>query len=326
MRKPNIFIGSSSEALPFAEQVVDNLGDQVEATIWNDRLFTFGEDHLTSLLRCIRAFDFALLLVTPDDALETRDKKVMAPRDNVVFELGLFMGALGRRRAFPVMIYQNYETPKIPSDLAGQNIVNLIRTQKRLTKKAKAEVAYLGEEIDRRHQQEAEFQLLPSTGIAVSYFYNFLVPVCKLLSGRSEVTTYQNEKEQLDYDDFRFQILLPGSIRDANPSGADHHVRNLNLVGVVVGKTTGHRPYPFYLDANASSDRVLVFTDYPTVLKASDEAVDHVTRDAYLSVGGMREVLEARELANFRNTISLLLDDYDDAIAFRSKVEFLELR
>ena len=42
--------------------------------------------------------DFAVLTLTPDDQTESRGKVSMAPRDNVLFELGLFMGRLGRNR------------------------------------------------------------------------------------------------------------------------------------------------------------------------------------------------------------------------------------
>jgi hypothetical protein len=39
---------------------------------------------------------FAVLIITPDDVVSSRDIEAQAPRDNVMFELGLFMGRLGR--------------------------------------------------------------------------------------------------------------------------------------------------------------------------------------------------------------------------------------
>jgi Predicted nucleotide-binding protein containing TIR-like domain len=46
-----------------------------------------------------------------------REKSVNSPRDNVIFELGFFMGSLGRERTF--MVYCRDEKINLPSDLAG---------------------------------------------------------------------------------------------------------------------------------------------------------------------------------------------------------------
>ena len=44
-------------------------------------------------------FDFAILVLTADDLVASRDVLSTAPRDNVLFELGLFMGGLGPKAA-----------------------------------------------------------------------------------------------------------------------------------------------------------------------------------------------------------------------------------
>ena len=58
-----------------------------------------------------------MLVVTPDDTATTRGATKNVARDNVIFELGLFMGGLGRERTF--MVYDRSRPPDLPSDLAG---------------------------------------------------------------------------------------------------------------------------------------------------------------------------------------------------------------
>jgi hypothetical protein len=62
-------------------------------------------------------FDFAILVLTPDDLVISRGGSNQAPRDNVLFELGLFMGGIGRDRTF--IVYDRTAHIKLPSDLAG---------------------------------------------------------------------------------------------------------------------------------------------------------------------------------------------------------------
>src|SRR5690606_34075659 len=62
-------------------------------------------------------FDFALLVLTPDDMLSTRGDTRPAARDNVLFELGLFMGKFGRFITF--VVHPRGQDMHLPSDLAG---------------------------------------------------------------------------------------------------------------------------------------------------------------------------------------------------------------
>jgi predicted nucleotide-binding protein len=58
-----------------------------------------------------------VLVAGPDDEVTSRGTTAGAPRDNVVFELGLFMGALSRSRTF--VCVPGGVALKIPSDLKG---------------------------------------------------------------------------------------------------------------------------------------------------------------------------------------------------------------
>jgi len=117
MPKPSLFIGSSSERLEIARAVEFQLQSDTEVTIWNEGFFDLGHGYLETLVNALDRFDFAILALTSDDLVTSRDVSQHAPRDNVMFELGLFMGRLGRSRTF--VLYEKSAGLKIPSDLAG---------------------------------------------------------------------------------------------------------------------------------------------------------------------------------------------------------------
>lgn len=106
MTKPSIFIGSSSEALDFPRAVQEQLSSDAEVTIWNELPFLPGQFTIETLLNSLKRFDFAVFVFSPDDKVTSRGSISNAARDNVVFELGLFMGRLGRERAF-VLLQKN---------------------------------------------------------------------------------------------------------------------------------------------------------------------------------------------------------------------------
>lgn len=117
MTKPAIFIGSSSEGLEFSRAARSLLESDGEVTLWNEGLFGVGGTFIDTLVNSLPRFDFAVLVLTPDDMVVSRDHEHFGPRDNVVFELGLFMGKLGRERTF--MLVDGTTRTKIPSDLSG---------------------------------------------------------------------------------------------------------------------------------------------------------------------------------------------------------------
>jgi hypothetical protein len=112
-----VFIGSSSEGLPIAKAIQVNLDHACEIVIWSQGVFGLSEGTLDTLVDKAGEFDFAILVVTPDDMTRSRRKKQQSPRDNVLLELGLFIGTIGRKRTF--VVYDRTAGLKLPSDLAG---------------------------------------------------------------------------------------------------------------------------------------------------------------------------------------------------------------
>lgn len=117
MPKPAVFVGSSSEGLEFARAVRGLLSQDAEVTLWNEEFFGLGSTFIETLMNALPRFDFAILVLTPDELVSSREVEAFGPRDNVLFELGLFMGRLGRSRTF--ILHQASAKLKIPTDLSG---------------------------------------------------------------------------------------------------------------------------------------------------------------------------------------------------------------
>ncbi len=105
------------EGLDVAEAVQVSLNSICEATLWTQGVFLLGMSNLENLIRIISDYDFAILVLTPDDIIRSRGTQHTASRDNLIFELGLFMGAIGRNRTFALI--DKTTNLRIPSDLAG---------------------------------------------------------------------------------------------------------------------------------------------------------------------------------------------------------------
>ncbi|MEP7108024.1 MAG: TIR domain-containing protein [Ferruginibacter sp.] len=117
MKKPSLFIGSSSEGIEFARAIRGRLNNDAEITLWEDDFFRLGKTFIETLLDSAFRFDFAILVLTSDDLINSRNSENFGPRDNVIFELGLFMGILGRSRTF--IVHPSDPKLKIPTDLSG---------------------------------------------------------------------------------------------------------------------------------------------------------------------------------------------------------------
>src|SRR6266568_2971150 len=96
--RTRVFVGSSSEALAVCRAIQEELAYEFDVTVWNQDIFRLSHDALDSLLRALDRSDAGIFIIRPDDLLETRGIAKHVARDNVLFEIGMFFGRLGRDR------------------------------------------------------------------------------------------------------------------------------------------------------------------------------------------------------------------------------------
>lgn len=114
--KPTVFVGSSKDHIDIAYAVQDELEHDAVVVV-RDQAFDLGSGTLENLEKQLDDAHFAILILAPDDITVSRGRTMSAPRDNVLFELGLFIGRLGRDRAY--YLYDSSMEIKLPTDLAG---------------------------------------------------------------------------------------------------------------------------------------------------------------------------------------------------------------
>ena len=118
--RPVVFIGSSSESIKVLRALQNEFSHDQDFLVrpWTvPGVFGASNFPIEDLERQVITSDFAVLVLGPDDVVISRGVSADAPRDNVVFELGLFMGALTRKRTY--LVVPRGVNLKIPSDLLG---------------------------------------------------------------------------------------------------------------------------------------------------------------------------------------------------------------
>ena len=121
MHKPRIFLGSSKKQERLLQALTRGLEDVAHVDPWTTS-FNPGTSALERLVELTREVDFAAFVFARDDwttAGQAASPPQASPRDNVVFEAGLFGGVLGMRRTFII----HASGAKLPSDLLGLTCV-----------------------------------------------------------------------------------------------------------------------------------------------------------------------------------------------------------
>jgi len=116
MNKPRIFLGSSGQQAKLLQAITRGLEDVADVEPWMTT-FNPGRGTLDRLVELSQEVDFAAFVFAQDDwtTTDASPSGEASPRDNVVFEAGLFGGALGIRRTFILHAHGS----KLPSDLLG---------------------------------------------------------------------------------------------------------------------------------------------------------------------------------------------------------------
>jgi hypothetical protein len=296
--KARIFIGSSTEGLEIARYIKNQLDSKFECYLWTDNIFKYNDSYLDTLLNEASLFDFGILVATKDDFSTVRDKDFETPRDNVIFEFGLFIGRLGKSHAF---IIQENGT-KLPSDMLGITVPqfessNPVSDSESLNK----EIERISRTIEEKISL-GELGLLPSTALAIGYFYNFVSILCESLHSQKEIMI-----EGSSFKKYELNIVIPNDLDTDIKKRATVYYHRHNLKQIPFNASS--RSFPVFVTFSEDNKDVLRLYDMPTTIGGIDKAIEMYMRKGYVGKTSQQKLLEERELRNFQTTLQNLIDN-----------------
>jgi len=257
--------------------------------VWEVNTSTFD-----NLLRMVRFFDFGVFVATADDlTLGGNDQIVIEPRDNVILEMALYLGALGKDKSF--LLVEN--GIKLPSDFAGIYMPRFDAGNDRSIETACN--AFTGKIMD--YYKFGHLSLYPTTALAFGYYKNFLEGMVESIQNAESL-----EFEGAVFTDFKLKVVMPadlnGYIRQKAALFYKRHGFGENAI-----KTKYRRqPAWFHLDVNQAPNATIY--DMPSTLTGIDDAIEMVLQKGFTGRTAMQEVIEQRELNNFRRVLQIQLD------------------
>jgi hypothetical protein len=301
--KPTLFIGSSKEGLLVAKQFASQLEDLVEVTLW-PKAFEFNRSNYDNLVGQLAFYDYALLVATADDIVLSRSKIADSPRDNVLFEFGLFAGGLGRHRVFLAI----EESIKLPSDLSGITLPYLPKTDSPEFADALESCAKEIKSTIVGKEDTYDLGFLPSTALAYGYFVNFVErTVERLLEDKKEGKHFRLEDgRSISISALKVTILLPNDL-------ANNMFKKVKAKRLRDGwhklkvDPRDIRDYDFSIDISRVGEGVLHLVDIPLTLNALNKAIELYSQKAHIGKDKKESLLEYREIRNFKRTLEYLI-------------------
>lgn len=296
--KPRVFIGSSVEGLNIAEFVKFELSKDFECYLWTDEIFKYNDSFLQTLLHEASLFDYGILIATKDDSATIRKVEFETPRDNIIFEFGLFLGRLGAMNAF---VIQEKGT-KLPSDLLGVTVPQFEKADPiNASSTLKSEIERIRKAIIEKVDL-GQLGLLPSTVLAIGYYLNLVQIVCESIHSRTHI-----EFDGKKYKKFKFFIVMPKDLDSDIKRRAMLYYKEHNYQDKTIDSNA--RNYPIHISTAEENTNVLEIYDMPTTLSGLDRAIELYMRKGFIGKTSSQKLLEERELRNFQTTLEQLIQN-----------------
>ena len=295
MIKPKIFLGSSRGGLPIAEKVKIHLSSISECFIWSEPgIWEPNRSTFDNLIKTSNYFDFGVFIATADDLTETKNNLVIEPRDNVILEMALFLGTMGYHKSFLLV----EEGVKLPSDFDGIYMPHFNPKNESTIKEA----CYICIDKINEHYSLGHLSLYPTTALAIGYYKNFVHDLVE-----SVQTAEKIEMNGIEYTNFKLKIIIPNNLKGMIREKAYlFYKRNGFSENAMKAK---YRKHHLWFQLDQKNAPVAIMYDMPSTLTGIDDAIELILQKNYKGRTRLQEVIEQRELNNFRRVLQMQVDN-----------------
>ena len=311
MIKKRLFIGSSSEELKLAEAAKAILEKEFDVTIWNENIwdtavFRINQNFLADLLKASLQFDFGILLGTNDDKVVFRGREVLQPRDNILFELGLFTGRLGTSKcAFLID-----KEVKLLSDFNGLTLAHFDKSNMKSFEDAVNQIKDLF-----LSSSDDEINFFPSATLASVYFENLISPICRFIIENGGFTS-----NEIHYKKCKINVIIPNKINE-DVNLQFEKLKSTFPTENVSFKYAGRTR--FISIETQIKNETLEFIDFPTIIAGINYAIANLLPNDFNKLSPDYSSILDRELRRFITTFKILLirHGFDEMVVVKREDE-----
>jgi hypothetical protein len=239
-------------------------------------------------------FDFGVFVATADDLTLKGGKMIIEARDNVILEMTLFLGALGRDKSF-LLVEKGTD---LPTDFSGIFQPRFVKTDADSINSACAE---LYEKIE-EYYKTGHLSLYPTTALAIAYYKNFVAGIVEAAQNPEP-----NILDGVKFTNFKMKVVVPADLHGNIREKADLFYKKHGLAGGHLTNTK-FRPYPTWFQYDKSKAPNAIMYDMPSTLTGVDEAIALILRKGHTGRTKLQEIIEQRELNNFKRVLQIQID------------------
>ena len=294
--KPQIFIGSSGNGLDIAALVKQELEAVGNTYLWSEGdLWEPNESTFDNLLRMTGYFDFGVFVATRDDfTLTSKGEYGIEARDNVILEMTLFVGALGKKKSF-LLTEKGLDKP---TDFNGIYMPEFIKGDITSIRKSCSEIS---SRIEDRYET-GHLSLYPTTALAIGYYKNFVADLVASMQIADEM-----DIDGIKYKDFKLKVVMPNNLKGRVKEKASLFYKRHGFEENSLKTAIRKHPIWFQADPKTTPPNVIMY-DMPSTLTGIDDAIELKMEKSYKGRTKLQEIIEQRELNNFRKVLQIMLD------------------